>query len=139
MRRLPSPRRARPLLRALLRPRRSDWDQAGKKPGAQTEASPNLMGPHRLVAGLGSVKISFIASGCTSAHCIALAQDGAAFAWGRNEAGQLGMGDTITRPGPAPIQGLASLPVAAAATGKAHTLFVRRARLQPASERCHAS
>ena len=103
----------------------TDWDQEGKKVGAQTEAAPNLMGPHKLLAGLGSVKLGFIASGCSSAHCIALGQDGSVFAWGRNDAGQLGLGDTLTRPGPARVEALDKMPMTSAATGKAHTLFVR--------------
>lgn len=104
----------------------TDWDNEGKKPGMQTDEAPNLTGPHRLLAGLGAAKISFIASHCTSAHCIALAQSGGAYAWGRNESGQLGLGDTVTRPGPVPIDSLlgSGSTVVSAATGKAHTLFL---------------
>ena len=79
----------------------TNWD-AGAKP-TETDESPNLYGPHRLVAGLNGVKIGFIASGSTSAHCVALGVDGAAYAWGKNNLGQLGVGDTATRPGPVPV------------------------------------
>ena len=40
------------------------------------------------MAGLNGVKIGFIASGSTSAHCVALGVDGAAYAWGKNNLGQ---------------------------------------------------
>ena len=104
----------------------TNWD-AGAKP-TETDESPNLYGPHRLVAGLNGVKIGFIASGSTSAHCVALGVDGAAYAWGKNNLGQLGVGDTATRPGPVPVAYLKGVGggVVGAATGKAHTLWLAR-------------
>ena len=104
----------------------TNWD-AGAKP-TETDESPNLYGPHRLVAGLNGVKIGFVASGSTSAHCVALGVDGAAYAWGKNNLGQLGVGDTATRPGPVPVAYLKGVGggVVGAATGKAHTLWLAR-------------
>lgn len=102
----------------------TNYAEMGKKAGTKSAAAPNLMGPHRLLAGFGSIKLSFIATGCSSAHVVAIGAGGEAFAWGRNDLGQLGHGDLVMRPGPARVAALAKKPVAAAATGKSHTLLL---------------
>ncbi|KAL1511595.1 hypothetical protein AB1Y20_006389 [Prymnesium parvum] len=102
----------------------TNWEQMGKKVGAEHPSAPNLLSPHRLLAGLAHVKVCFLASSSVSAHVIALGAAGEAFAWGRNDAGQLGLGDTTTRAQPTRVSALAGKPLVAAATGKAHTLFV---------------
>jgi len=56
-------------------------------------------------------------------HCVALSDAGAAFAWGRNDMGQLGVGDTRTRAGPTTVTGL-KVPISSASTGKSHTVWV---------------
>lgn len=81
-------------------------------------------GPHRLLAGFGSVRICFLATGCTSAHVVALGTQGQAFTWGRNDAGQLGHGDMVLRPGPERVASLEGKNIKSASTGKAHTVFV---------------
>jgi len=96
----------------------------GKRPGEQTDAAPNLLGPHRLLSGFDSVKITFLATGGNSGHVIALGGGGEVFAWGRNESGQLGHGDLIMRPGPARVSALNGSKVTAASTGKVHTVFL---------------
>jgi len=53
-----------------------------------------------------------------------LGSDGEVFSWGRNEAGQLGHGDQITRPGPTRVSALSGSKVIGASTGKAHTIFL---------------
>ena len=96
----------------------------GKKAGndIKSDATPNLETPHRLLAGLGDVRICFIAAGSQSAHSVAIAVDGSAFAWGRNDAGQLGLGDLQTRGIPELV--LKGTPLKAASTGKAHTVWL---------------
>lgn len=42
-------------------------------------------------------------------HNLALAEDGMLWAWGNNEYGQLGTGDTQPRSQPIPVQGLDGL------------------------------
>jgi alpha-tubulin suppressor-like RCC1 family protein len=100
--------------------------EEGKKSGNETDCAemPNLFSPHRLCAGLGNTRIAFVASGCTSAHCVALGVDGEAFAWGRNDFGQLGTGDHSHRTTPTPV--LKGTAITKAATGKAHTVFLTR-------------
>ena len=71
------------------------------------------------LAGRGIVQL---VSGATACHFFALDAAGALYAWGRNERGQLGLGDTRNRYVPALVPGLP--PVLAIAAGKAHSLVV---------------
>lgn len=57
------------------------------------------------VQGLEAVKV--IAVGAF--HNLALQEDGTLWAWGNNEYGQLGTGDTQPRSQPIPVQGLSEL------------------------------
>lgn len=102
----------------------TNWDELTKGAASHKDAAPNLPGPHRLLAGLADVKVSFVATGCCSSHCVALSSAGAAFAWGKNDMGQLGLGDTTTRAGPTAVAALKSKKIASAATGKQHTLWL---------------
>ena len=101
--------------------------EVGKKSALDTDETPNLLSPHRLLAGFGKTRLAFVATGCTSAHVVALGADGEVFAWGRNDAGQLGLGDLMLRHEPTRVKDLDGRGVHATATGKAHTLFVTRA------------
>lgn len=105
------------------------YPELGKKIGsmlssAATEATPDLKGPHRLLSGFGDISISFIATHCTSGHCVALGAGGEAFSWGRNDGGQLGLGDTKTRFGPERITTLKGKEITVASTGKMHSVFL---------------
>lgn len=57
------------------------------------------------VQGLESVKIITVGA----FHNLALQDDGALWAWGNNEYGQLGTGDTQPRSQPIQVQGLSDL------------------------------
>jgi len=105
----------------------TNWQQMGKKPGVELEGAPNLLGPHRLLAGLAGVKVTFVSSSCMSAHVVAIGSNGEVFSWGRNDAGQLGHGDTKLRCTPTRVAALDGKGVVTAATGKAHTIFVSAA------------
>jgi len=107
----------------------TNYAEMGKKPGAEAMQAINLRGPHRLLAGFGGARIVSIATGCTSAHVIAIGAGGEAFAWGRNDNGQLGLGDASAAPRLAPervalLKGTPISPISRAATGKAHTVFL---------------
>jgi Regulator of chromosome condensation (RCC1) repeat len=56
-------------------------------------------------------------------HTVAVA-DTSVFAWGCNDAGQLGTGDFADRRQPIPVAGLAQRHVTAVACGASHTLFL---------------
>lgn len=72
------------------------------------------------VAGLPRMKA--VAAG--GDHSLALAEDGRVFAWGLNDVGQLGLGDTVTRLSPVAVAGLSD--VVAIAAGGAHALALQR-------------
>jgi hypothetical protein len=56
------------------------------------------------VAALARVRVRSVAAG--SCHSLALGWDGLVYSWGENEFGQLGLGDRITKPSPALVEGL---------------------------------
>ena len=70
--------------------------------------------------------VSVGASSCGFEHTIAIAEDGSAYAWGRADAGQLGIGfgppQQVERP--KPISKLKDKYIARASAGEAHTLFL---------------
>ena len=104
----------------------TNYADMGKKVGKdlETDATPNLPGPHRLLAGLGKVKLISVITGGSSAHIVALGASGEVFAWGRNDAGQLGLGDQTRRDRPTRVTACDGKKVITASTGKSHTLFV---------------
>ena len=69
----------------------------------------------------GSIPVSFVASGPAALHALAGAADGRLFAWGRNDKGQLGLGDLCQRNKPTVVD-LGGGKAVAAAAGKSHTL-----------------
>ena len=76
-------------------------------------------------APLSGKRIVQVISGCTASHYLALDADGAAWVWGRNERGQLGLGDTRNRYQPVKLEGLPKL--RSAALGRSHTLLLTSA------------
>uniref|UniRef100_A0A2P2LUK6 Protein RCC2 homolog n=4 Tax=Rhizophora mucronata TaxID=61149 RepID=A0A2P2LUK6_RHIMU len=96
------------------------WDVIGRKKGAQ---EGNLVSPTRLRPLVG-VDIRFVASGCTSCHCVALDVDGRCYTWGRNEKGQLGHGDKIQRDRPTIVSELSNFKIIKAGAGRSHTVVV---------------
>lgn len=107
----------------------TQYGEIGKKMGSMLastadETKPNLFGPHRLLAGFGSTCISFITTGCMAGHCVAIGGNGEVFTWGRNDCGQLGLGDTALRPRPTRVAALDAKGVTSASCGKAHTVFL---------------
>ncbi|KAI4366330.1 hypothetical protein MLD38_022217 [Melastoma candidum] len=95
------------------------WDVIGRKKGTEG----NLVSPTRLRPLVG-VNIRFVASGCSSCHCVALDVDGRCYTWGRNEKGQLGHGDTIQRDRPTIISELNKYNIVKAGAGRSHTILV---------------
>lgn len=105
----------------------TDWKFMGRKDAAdraeRAEAFPNLMLPTRM-APLEGVRITFVAAGAASCHCIALSVDGRCYTWGRNEGGQLGHGDLSIHHGPTVVAALSKHKVVRAAAGRTHTVVV---------------
>lgn len=99
----------------------TNWDILGRKAGPAPTGK--LVSPTRLRPLVG-VDIRFVASGCTSCHCVALDVKGHCYTWGRNEKGQLGHGDTLPRSLPTIVSELSKYRIIRAGTGRNHTVVV---------------
>ena len=71
--------------------------------------------------------MAFIAAGSAACHSIIGDVNGVCYTWGRNEKGQLGLGDAINRNNPTIVPGLRGKRVVAASAGKNHTAVVTAA------------
>ncbi|BFZ23016.1 hypothetical protein BsWGS_26055 [Bradybaena similaris] len=104
----------------------TNWDLVGRKAlpkGMKNLGGPNLWGPNR-VEGLKGIKMRTVASGCNAAHCVAITNEGKVFVWGRNEKGQLGLGNTDRQDTPQVLEAFQGQNIVAAACGRKHTLFL---------------
>lgn len=107
----------------------TNWDLIGRKelPKSAAKQPPmplngkNLWGPHRWSV---NQRIRVVASGCTACHSVIVTDDGKVMTWGRNDKGQLGQGDLVTRFEPVLVETLKEHNIVAAACGKGHTLFL---------------
>lgn len=104
----------------------SNWDLVGRKAlpkGMKNVGGPNLWGPNR-ISGMKGVKIRSVISGCCAAHCVAISTDGKVYVWGRNETGQLGLGNTDRVDVPKVVDAFEGQNIVDAACGRRHTLFL---------------
>jgi hypothetical protein len=74
---------------------------------------------------LSGKRISRVVTSPVACHYIAIDADGGAYIWGRNERGQLGLGDLSNRYRPVKVN--VGSPIVDAAAGKSHTLLVTAA------------
>lgn len=100
----------------------TDWYSIGRTKEVRPEY-PNLSVPHRLKA-LQGIKVAFVASGPSAMHTVIADVNGLCYTWGRNEKGQLGLGDTINRNNPTVVEGLRNKKIVAASAGRNHTTVV---------------
>ncbi|XP_072968094.1 uncharacterized protein [Typha angustifolia] len=103
----------------------TNWDAMGRK--VLGSLAVNLVSPTRLRPLMG-VDIRFVASGCTSCHCVALDVEGRCYTWGRNEKGQLGHGDTLQHNMPTIVSELSKYKIVRAGVGRNHTVVVSEDR-----------
>lgn len=118
------------------------WDMTGKKETKKVQRThPNLNTPHRFK----DLRMRLAVSGCVAAHSVLVNEEGKALTFGkyysivthtiiittwyyaclgRNQCGQLGVGDTTTRDNPIPVAGLDEMNIIGAACGRNHTLFL---------------
>jgi len=101
----------------------TEWKDVGRKTNDLAKSDTTQWSPVRLEA-LKGVPIASTNVGCISAFCMAVTDDGKVYAWGRNEGGQLGLGDTKDRKCPTLISDLSGHTITKVASGKAHTLFL---------------
>lgn len=112
----------------------ANWDMTGrkelpktaKKPTQVDPAARSLWGPHKVCLD-GSdkpLRVRGVFSGCNACHSVIVTDEGVAMTFGRNDKGQLGLGDTETRITPVVVEALKGIDVVAAACGRSHTLFL---------------
>ncbi|KAK3789102.1 hypothetical protein RRG08_029851 [Elysia crispata] len=104
----------------------TNWDLVGRKAlpkGTKNVGGPNLWGPNR-IAGIKGIKMRSVVSGCCSAHCVAISTEGKVYVWGRNEKGQLGIGNTDRIDIPQIVDTFDDQNIVDAACGRRHTLFL---------------
>ncbi|KAH6556095.1 hypothetical protein KP509_1Z205300 [Ceratopteris richardii] len=110
------------------------WDHIGRKTATEIGGAL-LLSPTRLRPLMG-VPIVYVGSGsgmCASILCVYLAAschslavdvNGRCFTWGRNERGQLGHGDLVTRDVPTLVSGLSKYKIVKAAAGRHFSVVV---------------
>lgn len=101
----------------------TDWEEVGRKNTALTRSRNTIWKPVRLAA-LKDKRVVSVSSGPGSVHMFVVTDEGEVFGWGRNEKGQLGLGDTKDRKCPALVAELTGHKVVKVATGKNHSLFL---------------
>jgi len=70
------------------------------------------------------VKVAFIASGSAASHSVIGDITGRCFVWGRNEKGQLGLGDQLNRNTPTLLESLKGSKVIGGSCGRHHTVVI---------------
>ncbi|RWS29333.1 RCC2-like protein [Leptotrombidium deliense] len=104
----------------------TNWDLTGRKdlPKSVKPISTNprnLWGPHRWRE---RIRIKEVISSCSACHSVIITDKGQTMTFGRNDKGQLGLGDTTTRFEPVFVDALKNEKIISAAVGKGHTLFL---------------
>eukprot|EP00287_Rhodomonas_sp_CCMP768_P015135 CAMPEP_0196754130 /NCGR_PEP_ID=MMETSP1091-20130531/92914_1 /TAXON_ID=302021 /ORGANISM="Rhodomonas sp., Strain CCMP768" /LENGTH=459 /DNA_ID=CAMNT_0042102341 /DNA_START=124 /DNA_END=1503 /DNA_ORIENTATION=- len=105
----------------------TSWEMTGKvvKKG-EPVSGENIFVPTALAPSQG-LKFAKVFTGPMACHSIAITEEGKCYGFGRNDKGQLGVGDLGNRGAPTLIKGLEHLNVSKAAVGKTHTLFLTAA------------
>lgn len=110
----------------------ANWDMTGRKELPKTAKRPtevnpaarNLWGPTKVVMDGKPLRVRGVFSGCNACHSVVVTEDGQTLTFGRNDKGQLGLGDTETRIVPEVVEALRDIDIVAAACGRSHTLFL---------------
>lgn len=100
----------------------AQWEYIGRR---NLNLVPNMIHyiPKR-IASFKGIRVALVASHCTAAHSVIVTEEGKTFTVGRNEKGQLGVGDSEVRTGIVAVETLSDFTVVGAAVGRNHTLFL---------------
>ncbi|OXU20354.1 protein RCC2 homolog [Nasonia vitripennis] len=104
----------------------TNWDIAGRKAppkGAKANIGRSLWTPHTF-KNLNGARVRLVASGPAASHSVIVTEDNRCLVFGRNDKGQLGLGDTKRRDDPTEVEALKGHTVIGAACGRNHTLFL---------------
>ncbi|KAL6766701.1 hypothetical protein ACKKBG_A37020 [Auxenochlorella protothecoides x Auxenochlorella symbiontica] len=99
----------------------TDYWAIGRTKDVRADVYPNLQLPHKFKAMQG-IRVSFIAAGSSAFHSVIADTEGRCYTWGRNDKGQLGLGDTVTRNVPTLVPGLKGKKVVGGGCGRHHTV-----------------
>ncbi|KAM9398503.1 LOW QUALITY PROTEIN: putative E3 ubiquitin-protein ligase HERC6 [Salvelinus alpinus] len=102
------------------------WGQNSRGQLGLGKGEPSTSSPQP-VKSLSGIPLAQITAG--GDHSFALSLSGAVFGWGKNSAGQLGLGDTIDRPAPAPVDCLNLKKTIAISCGVEHTVVLTKGGL----------
>uniref|UniRef100_A0A4W5NG08 HECT domain-containing protein n=1 Tax=Hucho hucho TaxID=62062 RepID=A0A4W5NG08_9TELE len=102
------------------------WGQNSSGQLGLGKGEPSTFSPQP-VKSLSGIPLAQITAG--GDHSFALTLSGAVFGWGKNSAGQLGLGDTIDRPAPAPVDCLNLKKTIAVSCGVEHTAVLTKGGL----------
>lgn len=100
----------------------ASWSLSGRssKPSTWDGVEEHNVLNFSRIRSLCNIKITNIASGCQANHSLAFASDGRGFIWGRNEHGQLGLGDHTNRYRPSLLNNKS---LVGGACGPSHTII----------------
>ncbi|XP_064120130.1 protein RCC2 homolog [Macrobrachium nipponense] len=100
----------------------AQWEYIGRRNLNSVPSLIHFVPKH--ISTFKGIKVAFVASHCTAAHSVIITEEGKAFTVGRNEKGQLGVGDSENRAGIVPVDSLSDFTIVQAAVGRNHTLFL---------------
>lgn len=106
---------------------RKELPKSAKKPANLDPAARNLWGPHRVRLNAKAdkpLRVKGVFSGCSACHSVIVTDEGQVLTFGRNDKGQLGLGDTETRYTPVVVEKLEGINIVAASCGRSFTLFL---------------
>lgn len=101
----------------------TDWDDVGRKTAALPRSPNTIWSPVRLAA-LVDVQLESVSTGPAAAHQFAVTNEGKVYAWGRNEKGQLGLGDLKDKRCPTLVEALDGYRIVSCTAGRNHSLFL---------------
>ncbi|XP_029622147.1 probable E3 ubiquitin-protein ligase HERC3 isoform X2 [Salmo trutta] len=102
------------------------WGQNSSGQLGLGKGEPSTLSPQP-VKSLSGIPLAQITAG--GDHSFALTLSGAVFGWGKNSTGQLGLGDTIDRPAPAPVDCLNLKKTITVSCGVEHTAVLTKGGL----------
>ncbi|XP_029622148.1 probable E3 ubiquitin-protein ligase HERC3 [Salmo trutta] len=102
------------------------WGQNSSGQLGLGKGEPSTLSPQP-VKSLSGIPLAQITAG--GDHSFALSLSGAVFSWGKNSTGQLGLGDTIDRPAPAPVDCLNLKKTITVSCGVEHTAILTKGGL----------
>jgi len=100
----------------------TQWEYIGRR--NTTLFEPNVHWSPKIFSNFSGIPVSYVASHSSAVHSVIITSEGKAWTLGRNEKGQLGVGDMEEYKGPQEVTFLEDYTIVKAAVGKSHSLFL---------------